>query len=182
MNKNVFLIILIGLIAVIYVIDNYRLLTKTKSNENFDAISDNASGNISKNSSPTSKTNNSNETESELLDLLKSHIESEIDQITKSKIKSEIKSEIKTKIETKTESESEMINVSDSGDWITVIGIIILILCGFSCLTNIFNPSTPTQAVQPIVYQYPPPPLPPPVYSYPPLQAYPYPPPPNLYS
>ena len=36
MNKNVLLIILIGLITTIYIIDNYRLLTK--SNENFDVV------------------------------------------------------------------------------------------------------------------------------------------------
>lgn len=167
MNKNIFLIILIGLIAIIYIIDNYRLLIKT--NENFDAISDNANGNISN----TSNTSNVN---SELLDLL-SKIESEIDQITKSEIKTETESEIKT------ETESEMIDVSNTGGWITIVVIIILIFCCSSSIMSIFTPSTQTQPVQPIVYQNTPP-LPPPVYSYPP-QAHPYPPyppPPNPYS
>lgn len=158
MNKNIFLIILIGLITTIYIIDNYRLLTKI--NENFDAVSDNANGN-------TSNTSNVN---SELLDLLKSHIESEIDQITKSEIK--------------TETESEMIDLSNTGGWITVVVIIILIFCCSSSIMSIFTPSTQTQPVQPIVYQNTSPLPPPPVYSYPP-QAYPYPPyppPPNPYS
>ena len=182
MNKNVFLIILIGLITIIYIINNYRLLTKI--NENFDAVSDNANRNISKINSSISKkvlkatkSNNSNKTESELLDLLKSHIESEIDQITKSEIKTETESEI----------ESEMIDLSNMGGWITVVVIIILIFCCSSCIMSIFTPSTPTQPVQPvqpIVYQNTSPLPPPPVYSYPP-QAYPYspyPPPPNPYS
>lgn len=164
MNKNVFLIILIGLIATIYIIDNYCLLTKI--NENFDAISDNASG-ITSNSLNTSNTINTSNVDTELLDLLKSKIESEIDKMIESEIKIE------------TESESKIIDVSNTGGWIIIIVIIILIFCCSSCLMSIFTPSTPVQPVQPVVYQYPS--HPPPTYSYPPPPTYSYPPSPNPY-
>lgn len=128
MNKNVFLISLIGLIVIIYVIDNFYLLTKR--NENFDAISDNANGNIS----------NTSNVNLELLDLFKSKIESEIDQITESEIK--------------IETESEIIKVSNTGGLIIIIVIIILMFCcSLSCIMSIFIPSTPPPQN---LYSYPP--------------------------
>jgi len=149
MNKNLFLICLIGLLVISYIISKFYLLTKIKSNENFDTTTINVDEN----------TSNIN---SELLDLLKSKIESEIDQITESEIK--------------TETETEMIYILNAGGWITVVVIIILIFCCSSCIMSIFTPSIPStqpaqpvHPVHPIVYQYPPPPNP---YSYPPPNPY----------
>ena len=68
MNKNEFTMCLIVIIVAIYIHDNYYLLAKTKSNENFDDVS-----NI----------------DVELLNLLKTKIESEIDQITDTNTKTQ---------------------------------------------------------------------------------------------
>ena len=147
MNKNEFLICLICIIVIIYIIDKYYL----KSNENFNAISDNTSGTIGKTSN-ISDTSNISNSDSKLLDLLKSRIENEIEQITKSEEK-KIKSE--TKSETKSENISEIISMSNSGTLAIIIIVIIILICGCSsCIISIFTPSIQRYSYQSLPFQH----------------------------
>lgn len=188
MNKNVFLMCLMGLIVVIYIIDNFNLLSKTKSNENFFVLG-NISKNISKNNSSksklksaSSKNDNSNEADTNDLNDLNdlneadsndlndlNEINPELLDLLESQIESEIDQITGAEIKSESETETELIisSITNSGRTVLVISIIFIIIfifCCSSCLMSIFTPSTPAYSYQPSQ-----------LYSYPPIPQNPYP-------
>lgn len=135
MNKNDFLICAIGLIIVIYMVDNSCPLVKLS--ENFDT-----------GFGSETKSLEFNKTEIELLDLFKSKIESEIDQITKTEAeieKTKSDSEAKLSMETISNSENTTMSILSS---VIIILIIIFILCCSSCVLSMFTPSSSIRSDQ----------------------------------